>query len=221
MCGAPSLQRCSRERIIHFEMKPRTGLIAAGLTLAAALLSACALGVVTQTSYDVVFRSGVPSSFAYGGQKGDMLVRIVNNPFAAPAQEVNAAVVAQMQGQTVGPPTRLSSEPNERMIPGYAIVLGFDLPVWYDPGALCRAGAAAPPADTAAARLTLLMVFCEGDDWLTWVKGSAPRPATPQDTQFQRLIAQSTFQLIPMRNDGGGRGFDLTTRRGDVTVVAR
>lgn len=202
-------------------MSPRIALIAAGLTSAAVLLATCALGVVTQTSYDVVFRSGVPSSFAYGGQKGDMLVRIVNNPFPAPDQEVNAAIVAQMQGRTVGPPTRLGVEPNDRMIPGYAIALGFDLPVWYDPGALCRSGVAAPAANTTAPRLTLLMVFCEGDDWLTWVKGSVPRPASPDNPQFAQLIAQSTFQLIPFHNDDGGRGLDMTTLRQDLAIVVR
>jgi hypothetical protein len=190
-------------------MNRRTGTIAAGWILSAGLFAACSLGVLTQASYEVVFPSGVPSSFAYGGQKGDMLVRIANNPFAAPAAEVDAAIVSQMQGRTAGPPTRLSIEPSDRMIPGYAIALGFDLPVWYDPGALCRPGTAVPAADTSTPRLTLLMVFCEGDAWLTWVKGSIPRVASADDPLFRQLIATSTFQLIPPRNDQGqGNEFD-------------
>lgn len=149
-----------------------------------------------------------------------MLVRIVNNPFAAPAADVNVTIVSQMQGRTAGPPTRLALEPTDRMIPGYAIALGFDLPVWYDPGALCRPVTAAPAANTSAPRLTLLMVFCEGDAWLTWVKGSVPRVASVDDPLFRQLIATSTFQLIPLRDDQW-QGIDRDARRTGASLVAR
>lgn len=173
-------------------------------------LAGCTPPVVrSTTSYDVLFRTGVPSEFGYAAPGGEMPVAVVGNPFPVGTPRVQQAVVDAMQGRNYGPRVRFVNGPVESARPGYAVVMLLDaapgtpadalcVPEWR--GSLASQGAGGGHAD----RLTLLAAFCGGSDARSWAFSSAPRPASPEDPMFGQLVAQTTYLLLPPRDDAFG-----------------
>jgi uncharacterized protein YceK len=165
-------------------------------------LSGCSSVVTSTTSYDVYFRSGVLSEFGYAASRtgGVMPVAVVGNPFDAPKPAVDQAVVAAMQGRNVGAPVRFAVSPADAERSGYEVVMAFGA----GPGAataLCveRGAFQAPPGGSSG---TLLAVFCGGTDARSWAFSSiGPVAASPDDPLFRDMVGQTTFLLIPNRDD--------------------
>jgi uncharacterized protein YceK len=186
-------------------MKARTRIARSwrrrSLALAAALaLSGCSSVVTTTTSYDVYFRSGVLSEFGYaaGRTGGVMPVAVVGNPFDLPKARVDEAVVAAMQGRNAGAPVRFALSPEDAERSGYEVIMAFGAGPGVA-GALCvdRSAFPAPPAGSG----TLLAVFCGGTDARSWAFSSIGPVASPDGPLFREMVGQTTFLMIPNRDD--------------------
>ncbi len=188
--------------------------VALGLAWA---LAGCGPAVLLQSSNDFQIRSGTLTTFAYAGGGRDSQVIIVGNPFAGapeatnpgpatpgPATEAFAArVLAAMQGNHFGPTTRFTTTATAGVRPGFPIVLLFDAPGNVAFADLCRdplALTSGPGGD----RIRLLAGFCAGGETLSWVTSSIPRVSSPDDPAFHALVAQTTRNLIPYRDDDLG-----------------
>lgn len=184
----------------------RALIVALTTAAATALLGACAApAVLSQTSYDTQFRSGVISEFSYAGG-GGMLVTIAGNPFPQVANDAfDADVVERMQGLNRGALVRFSATPTATMIPGYRVVMLFDSAAVGNPAQLCRQDVDGGGGGQSG-RLWLTTVFCGDTDARSWVRASVPSVSGVDDPLFRRLVAQSTFQMLPPRDDEAARG---------------
>jgi hypothetical protein len=185
----------------------RLGLSVLTGCFAAFALAGCQSLVTTTTSYDVWFRSGVLSEFGYAATAGEMPVVVVGNPFDVPKPAVDEAVIAAMQGHNRGPAVRFVQGPAEiaRSGAGYAVVMVVDA----GPGigadfACARRGSISPPV--AGGGTTLLAVFCGNADARSWAYSGTGPVASPDDPLFRALVAQTTYLMIPPRDDDWNRG---------------
>jgi hypothetical protein len=180
----------------------RSVLAAAGF-----LLAGCQSLVTTTTSYDVWFRSGVLSEFGYAATAGEMPVVVVGNPFDVPKPAVDEAVIAAMQGHNRGSAVRFVHAPADiaQSGAGYAVVMLLNA----GPGigadfACARRASVSPPV--AGGGTTLLAVFCGNADARSWAYSGTGPVASPDDPLFRDLVARTTFQMIPPRDDDFGEG---------------
>ena len=178
----------------------------AALALSAALLAGCSSAVTTQTSYDVIFRAGVPSEFSYAaGEARTMPVIIVGNPFSLPKPVVAQNVVAAMQGNTKNGGVGFVAVPTEAAPSGYAVVVLLNAAPGTSANLLCaQRGALEPPSGFG--NTTLLMAFCGNADARSWAYSTTGPVASPDDPLFRQLVTRTTFALLPSRDDDCGRG---------------
>ena len=187
----------------------RLGLSVLTACFAALALAACPSAVTTTTSYDVLFRSGVLSEFGYAANAGEMPVVVVGNGFDAPKPVVDEAVIAAMQGHNSGAAVRFVPAPAEiaRSGTGYAVVVLLNA----GPGVgaeLACAQRGSLPSPVAGGGTTLLAVFCGNADARSWAYSATGPVKSPDDPLFRALVAQTTFLMIPPRDDDwGGRDF--------------
>jgi hypothetical protein len=170
-------------------------------------LPGCQSPVISQTSYDLYFRSGVVSEFGYAAPGGEMPVAVVGNPFPIEKPRVDQAVVDAMQGHNYGPRVRFVNGPSASARPGYVVVMMLDAAPDMSADALCvdeRRPAFMPR--NRAERTTLLAAFCGGSDARSWAWSSGPRIDSPDDPLFAQMVAQSTFMMLPPRDDDFGTG---------------
>jgi hypothetical protein len=167
----------------------------------------CQSLVTTTTSYDVWFRSGVPSEFGYAATGGEMPVVVVGNPFDVPQPVADEAVIAAMQGHNRGSAVRFvqASADIAQSGAGYAVVMLLNA----GPGvgadfACARRGSISPTVGSGGT--TLLAVFCGNADARSWAYSATGPVASPDDPLFRDLVAQATFQMIPPRDDDWKRG---------------
>ena len=178
--------------------------VAMAVALAA---TGCASAVLMQSSNDTQTVPGVLGTFIYAGADRDMRTVVVGNPFSAPKAEVDQAITDNMQGRNYGLPTHFTTTPGETARPGYSVVIMFDPPQGMAKDDICGETGKRlpePPGD----RIRMLTGFCAGDGLLSWVIASISRVATPTDPAFGNLVAQSTRNLLPYRDDdpdGGPR----------------
>jgi hypothetical protein len=67
---------------------------------------------------------------------------------------------------------------------------------------------ASVPSAVAGGATTLLAVFCGNADARSWAYSGTGTVASPDDPLFRELVALTTFQMIPPRDDDwGGRDF--------------
>ena len=187
----------------------RLGLSVLTGCFAALTLAGCQSLVTTTTSYDVWFRSGVLSEFSYASTAGEMPVVVVGNPFDVPKPAVDAAVIAAMQGHSRGSAVRFVQAPADiaQSSVGYAIVMLLDAGPGIGADFTCaRRASSSPPV--AGGGTTLLAVFCGNADARSWAYSGTGPVASPNDPLFRELVARTTFQMIPPRDDDwGGRDF--------------
>jgi hypothetical protein len=177
--------------------------IAAGV--AVLVLAGCQSVVISATSYDVLFRAGVPSEFGYAASGGEMPVFVVGNPFPMEQARVAQAVVDAMQGKNSGPNVRFVNGPAQGARPGYGVVMVLGAAPGTPAEAACSPERRLLMAPVPAAdQLTLLAVFCGGNDARSWAWSRAPRFAPPGDPLFAQLVAQTTYLMLPPRDDDWG-----------------
>lgn len=180
----------------------------AGLALASALLAGCS-AVVTQTSYDTLFRAGVRSEFAFGASGGVMPVIVVGNPFPPlPQAEVAQAVVDAMQGNVPGTGVSFALASVQEVPAGYAVVVLLNASPGTSANLLCGRRADFPtPGSWRGA--SVLIAFCGNADARSWAFSSSGEVESPDDPLFRRLIARTTLAMLPPRDDQRGRGNSL------------
>lgn len=187
----------------------RLGLSVLTACFATVALVGCQSAVTTTTSYDVLFRSGVLSEFGYAANAGEMPVVVIGNPFDAPKPAVDEAVIAAMQGHSRGAAVRFTAAPADIAYTGtgYAVVLLLNAGPGTGADLLCaRRGSIAPAS--AGGTTTVLAVFCGNADARSWAYSSTGPVKSPGDPLFRALVAQTTFLMIPPRDDDwGGRDF--------------
>jgi hypothetical protein len=172
------------------------------LAAAVFLLAGCQSAVTTTTSYDVLFRWGVPSEFGYAATAGEMPVVVVGNPFDIPKPAVDAAVIAAIQGRNRGSAVRFVKAPAEiaQSGSGYAVVMLLNAGPGIGADIICaRRGTLALPSTVG--RTTALAVFCGGADARSWAFSSTGPVASPEDSLFLQLVGIATFLMIPPRDE--------------------
>jgi hypothetical protein len=175
------------------------------LAAAAFFLAGCQSAITTTTSYDVLFRAGVPTEFGYAATAAEMPVVVAGNPFDISEPALDAAVIAAMQGHNRGSAVQFVQAPEEiaHSGTGYAVVMLLNS----GPGigadfACARRASLAPPVTQG--RTTLLAVFCGSADARSWAYSGTGPVASPNDPLFLQLVRQATFLMIPPRDDDWG-----------------
>lgn len=181
-------------------------LLLAGAALVGVLvLNGCAGAVRSTSSQDILFRSGVLSTFAYAAADGEMNTVVVGNPFDMPKSALDRIVTDAMQGNHYGPRTTFTTTPSPDARAHFRIVMMFDRPRGMDRQQLCGPRENLTP-EPRGDRLRLATAFCARNELLSWVDSSILTPASADDAAFRRMIANATFNLIPSRdNDPGNR----------------
>lgn len=170
------------------------------------VLNGCAGAVRSTSSQDVLFRSGVLSTFAYAAADGEMNTVIIGNPFDMPKDALDRVVTDAMQGNHYGPRTTFTTTPSPDARPQFRIVMMFDRPRGLDRQQLCGPRENLTPEPRGDDRLRLATAFCARNQLLSWVDSSIARPVSADDAAFRRMIANGTFNLIPSRDhDPGNR----------------
>lgn len=178
---------------------------AGALVVSAAVLAGCS-AVVTQTSHDVLFRSGVRSEFGFAAGPGQVMpVIVAGNPFPLPAADVEQQVIDAMQGHLRGISVRFAAASAQELPAGYAVVVLLNASPGTSANVLCgRRGGLATPGSWRGA--SVLMAFCGNADARSWTFSSSGAVDSPADPLFRELIARTTFALLPARDDSRGRG---------------
>jgi hypothetical protein len=131
-----------------------------------------------------------------------MPVVVVGNPFDLPKPAVDEAAITAMQGHSRGSAVRFIRAPAEiaHTGTGYAVVLLLNAGPDVGADFLCaRRGAMSPPM--VGGGTTLLAVFCGNADARSWAYSATGPVASHDDAQFHALVAQTTFLMIPPRDD--------------------
>jgi hypothetical protein len=186
-------------------------LLFTGAAMAMAVaVGACAGAVRSTSSQDVLFRSGVLSTFAYAAADGEMNTVVIGNPFDMPKSALDRIVTDAMQGNHYGPPTTFTTMPSPDARPQYRIVMMFDRPPAMPRQQLCGRRETLTP-EPRGDRLRLATAFCARNQLLSWVDSSIAMPTSPDDAAFRNMIANATFNLIPSRDHdpSGGRGLTI------------
>jgi hypothetical protein len=181
-------------------------LLFSGVAMSMALaVGACAGAVRSTSSQDVLFRTGVLSTFAYAAADGEMNTVVIGNPFDMPKSALDRIVTDAMQGNHYGPPTTFTTMPSPDARPHYRIVMMFDRPPAMPRQQLCGPREALTP-EPRGDRLHLATAFCARNQLLSWVDSSIPTPVSADDAALRSMIANATFTLIPSRDhDPSGR----------------
>jgi hypothetical protein len=181
-------------------------------------LAACSGIIVAQSSNDRGIRPGILGTFTYAAAGHDVLVAITSNPFPGRIDgDVGRTVTEAMRGNTHGPSATFTTDPKGNVREGFAVVLAFDPGLTVTDRQLCRTwvgtgaqpqpqqDSSAPPVAEAAS-LHLLMVFCAGEEPLSWVTARRARPTSADDPAFRTMITHAARLLIPSRDDDPGDG---------------
>ena len=158
------------------------------------VLSGCGSEVISGT----IYRAGAADHFAASGGR-DLKTVIIGNPFQQTKKQMDAAVVAAMQGHHPGPRTRFTATPGRSSIWVYRIAIMFDPPPTADPAALCGDASNLIPQATGDVRL--LAAFCADDAPITSVDAMLMSgSASADDPAMRRFIANVMRELIPAEN---------------------
>jgi hypothetical protein len=155
------------------------------------IVTACDGAIISGT----IHRAGAVDHFAASGGR-DLKTVIIGNPFAQPKAQVDAAIIAAMQGHHSGPRTRFTATPGATAIQIYRIAILFDPPPTTDSAAVCRGSDRPAPVNDGTLRL--LAAFCVDDLALTSVDAIVPnRVKSADDPLVSKLIANVMRELIP------------------------
>lgn len=171
---------------------------AVGVVLAACAAGGARVQPVYIGSYD-------PEMLNYAASKGAMLTEVVGNPFGAPKERVDAAVIGSMTGAHFGPRLAFTTKAPPDYASPYRIVM------FFNPAPNAQAIQICSNADQPTAaqpnELRMLAAFCSSDTVVTSIKGSVADVTAPTDSAFRGLIRSLMVELFPPRDPdlGGGR----------------
>jgi hypothetical protein len=183
-CGSILIQS-----LLAVRWKLRLGL---GLALLS-LLSACS-GALTYSTASYV--EDVAPWQVYGAPEGEALVEIRGNPFAAPAAQLERAILASMENSLAnGLPFRFATH-SSRARPGWRFLLLFGVPPTLNSASIC-VKSQETVIDPAQRPLLIQAAYCAGDRLLAESAGRIAAPKGPDDPVFHALIGRLTFDLTP------------------------
>ena len=161
------------------------------------VLGGCVGGVTTVASTSSLYSYG-EFVLASGGR--DTIVVVRGNPFEMDQKAFEKAVTDAMQGQNFGPRTNFTTGPTENTKKEFRVVILFNGSQTVLADNLCKAPEKYG-SRKGAKGLHVTAVYCWEDESLTEVDGRAGAVAGVDSPVFASLLAQTTLDLFPTRNE--------------------
>jgi len=162
---------------------------------AATLLGACSSSRVVSDNVSTAYS---PLEFSAGASGRDLATEVYGNPFAMDQTSFDRSVTDLMQGKHFGPPTHFTTTPGDSANRRYKVVMVFNPAENIVNQQICSGGPIATNTQPGQP-IRLQAAFCRGGT-LTSTNGWAPAVTSPQDPAFRSLIADTTFELFPLRD---------------------
>ena len=161
------------------------------------VLGGCAGGVSTVASTSSLYSFG---EFVLASDGRDTIVVVRGNPFGIDQKAFEKAVTDAMQGQNSGPRTNFTTAPTENAKKEFRVVILFNGSQTVLADNLCKAPEKYGSRNGAKG-LHLTAAYCWEDESLTEVDGWAGAVAGADSPVFASLLAQTTLDLFPTRNE--------------------
>jgi hypothetical protein len=158
-------------------------------------------GVTTVASTSSLYSYG-EFVLASGGR--DTIVVVRGNPFGMDQKAFEKAVTDAMQGQNSGPRTNFTTGPTENAKKEFRVVILFNGSQAVLADNLCKAPEKYG-SQKGAKGLHVIATYCWEDESLTEVDGRAGAVAGVDSPVFASLLAQTTLNLFPTRNENRNR----------------
>ncbi len=161
------------------------------------VLGGCAGAVSTVASTSPLYSFG---EFVLASDGRDTIVVVRGNPFEMDQKAFEKAVTDAMQGQNAGPRTNFTTEPTENAKKEFKVVILFNGSQTVLADNLCKAPEKYG-SQKGAKGLHVIAAYCWEDESLTEVDGWAGAVAGVDSPVFASLLAQTTLDLFPTRNE--------------------
>ena len=161
------------------------------------VLGGCAGAVSTVASTSPLYSYG-EFVLASGGR--DTIVVVRGNPFGIDQKTFEKAVTDAMQGQNSGPRTNFTTGPTENAKTEFRVVILFNGSQTVLADNLCKAPEKYGSRDGAKG-LHVTAAYCWEDESLTEVDGWAGAVAGTDSPVFASLLAQTTLELFPTKDE--------------------
>ena len=161
------------------------------------VLGGCAGAVSTVASTSPLYSFG---AFVLASDGRDTIVVVRGNPFEMDQKAFEKAVTDAMQGQNSGPRTNFTTGPTENTKKEFRVVILFNGSQTVLADNLCKAPEKYGSQKDAKG-LHVTATYCWEDESLTEVDGWAGAVAGVDSPVFASLLAQTTLDLFPTRNE--------------------
>lgn len=166
--------------------------LVAGLSaLATSFVAACDDAPVSTVLYNsgrvMPYLSGVTA-------RGPLLVETVNNPFDVSNLWLGETVAGYVRQSVTHRVIQTTSDPLKAYEPSLRMRFAFSPPKEFDPRALCRGEV--PPLTQIPQRMSMLGVFCQGEQLEAAIWGIIRQPSDPTDERIRALVMQMTLQMF-------------------------
>ncbi len=161
------------------------------------VLGGCAGGVSIVADTSSLYSYG-KFVLASGGR--DTIVVVRGNPVGMDQKAFEKAVTDAMQGQNPGPRTNFTTGPTENAKKEFKVVILFNGSQAVLADNLCKAPEKYG-SRKGAKGLHVLATYCWEDESLTEVNGWAGAVSGVDSAVFASLLAQTTLNLFPTRNE--------------------
>lgn len=164
---------------------------------AAVLLVGCALPPADFMIYGERYHPGYDYGELqyYNGDK-EMAVAVFNPPFEE-REAASEPIALSMRGKNRGSRISFTAAPGPFTPKLTEIVIAFDLPASDDGYAYCSGQTPGKATETADMPLTMVMVYCKRNAFVSSVRARMPRPASVADPAFQGMLAEAVRRLLP------------------------
>lgn len=139
-----------------------------------------------------------PQLVNYAAQTGAIAAEAHGNPFGSPGDA--AALIEGLPLPSWFTVAKLTTRPAPDAAANIRIVIVFN-PGWRGPGMddVCRNAGALPLAPGEGPTLRIVATLCADNRAVSWLVADAPKPASPDDRAFRRLMDQVLVNLLPNR----------------------
>ena len=161
------------------------------------VLGGCAGAVSTVASTSPLYSFG---EFVLASDGRDTIVVVRGNPFEMDQKAFEKAVTDAMQGQNSGPRTNFTTGPTENAKKEFKVVILFNGSQTVLADNLCKAPEKYG-SQKGAKGLHVTAAYCWEDESLTEVDGWAGAVAGVDSPVFASLLAQTTLELFPTRDE--------------------
>ncbi len=161
------------------------------------VLGGCAGAVSTVASTSPLYSFG---AFVLASDGRDTIVVVRGNPFEMDQKAFEKAVTDAMQGQNFGPRTNFTTAPTENAKKEFRVVILFNGSQTVLADNLFKAPEKYG-SQKGAKCLHVIAAYCWEDDSLTEVAGWAGAVDGVDSPVFASLLAQTTLELFPTRNE--------------------